>query len=461
MAAPARNVVLVSHDPELAGALERHCPAGAALCPVGARELPDSTALDRDDLWIDLDAWPPKRPMPQASVVFYADDPAHRERLPAALLVRKPCSQDAAAAVWSIRAPTSAPASARDDQPVALPPWLQSIHVLDLRELCHALVTHLPPALGYREASLYLCDASRQVLTLAESSCNRPIDLAVRLSADASHVLALAARGGCVLVARDADEACRALGAGVRARQMDAEDGGCLLAALSAAGRVGGLLVCTARLSEGTRPPPWMPAVLSFAGRALSHARLHEQARIEARVDGLTGLYNYRWMTETLRRELQRAQRHDVPLALLMLDLDGLKQVNDRCGHRAGDAVLRHVAAVIRSALREADSAARCGGDEFVLLLPDTDAAGAMRVAERVVRGLREGRCGHGGQELPVAASVGVAQWRSGWTVEQWIEAADQAMYAAKRAKRHPDGADDNDAAPAIRAAPSDPGRAV
>jgi diguanylate cyclase (GGDEF)-like protein len=198
-----------------------------------------------------------------------------------------------------------------------------------------------------------------------------------------------------------------------------------------------------------------MPAVLSFAGRALSHARLHEQARIEARVDGLTGLYNYRWMTETLRRELQRAQRHDVPLTLLMLDLDGLKQVNDRCGHRAGDAVLRHVAAVIRSALREADSAARCGGDEFVLLLPDTDAAGAMHVAERVVRGLRDARCGHGGQELPVAASVGVAQWRSGWTVEQWIEAADQAMYAAKRAKLRPDGDQDHDA-PALRAAPAD-----
>jgi diguanylate cyclase (GGDEF)-like protein len=89
--------------------------------------------------------------------------------------------------------------------------------------------------------------------------------------------------------------------------------------------------------------------------------------------------------------------------------------------------------------LRQADSAARCGGDEFVILLPDTDAAGARHVAERVRRSLVEGgltlACGNA---CGVSASIGIAQWSEGWTVEQWLEAADQAMYASKRSGRNP-----------------------
>ena len=173
--------------------------------------------------------------------------------------------------------------------------------------------------------------------------------------------------------------------------------------------------------------------VFDFLARCLQHARRYLRARVEARVDRLTGLFNYRWMIEALGKEIRRAQRYGSPLALCMIDLDGLKTVNDRFGHLAGDALLRHTAAQISAALRQIDSAARIGGDEFVVLLPATNLNGARHVARRILTAIRNDAPVINQRMLPVAASLGVAQWQSGWDESQLIAAADQAMYAAKR----------------------------
>ncbi|NVJ21447.1 MULTISPECIES: diguanylate cyclase [Myxococcus] len=149
--------------------------------------------------------------------------------------------------------------------------------------------------------------------------------------------------------------------------------------------------------------------------------------------DGLTGVHNHRHFQERLREEFRRAQRYDDPLALILLDLDHFKQVNDRHGHTTGDGVLREVAATLQASVRETDLVARYGGEEFAVLLPRTHLTGALSVAERVRRDLATLRVGPDGA-LQVTASLGVSSFphRTVLSPEQLLLTADEALYRAK-----------------------------
>lgn len=177
-------------------------------------------------------------------------------------------------------------------------------------------------------------------------------------------------------------------------------------------------------------------AMANEAAMALGNARLYETARDLADRDPLTGFYNHRFLHERLGQEILRAQRSGAPLALLMIDLDDFKLVNDTLGHLFGDDVLRWAATQIRGVLRGSDVAARYGGDEFAVILPDTPAAGAHEVGERIVSALREqSHAREGRGPVPVGASVGVAAFPAdGRTAAALIAGADAALYRVKRA---------------------------
>ena len=152
--------------------------------------------------------------------------------------------------------------------------------------------------------------------------------------------------------------------------------------------------------------------------------------------DPLTGLSNARALFYRLEAELARSRRYREPLALLSLDLDGLKSINDRYGHRAGDDAIRSVADVIRSELRESDVGARWGGDEFAVLAPSTSRVAALALAERI-RALIPRRS----TRWPLSVSVGVATLDpnmdgEGFDSATLMRAADVAMYDAKRSGR-------------------------
>lgn len=154
--------------------------------------------------------------------------------------------------------------------------------------------------------------------------------------------------------------------------------------------------------------------------------------------DGLTQLHNHRFFQERLKEEFRRAQRYDDPLALVLLDLDHFKQINDQHGHQVGDEVLRDVAKALRTAVRDTDLLARYGGEEFAVLLPRTHLAGALTVAERVWRALGALRVGPGGS-IRVTASLGVSGYpsRSVTAADQLLRTADQALYRAKTEGRN------------------------
>jgi diguanylate cyclase (GGDEF)-like protein len=170
------------------------------------------------------------------------------------------------------------------------------------------------------------------------------------------------------------------------------------------------------------------------AAMALENARLYETARNLADRDPLTGFFNHRYLHERLSEEVVRAVRTRRPLSVVMLDLDDFKVVNDTFGHVYGDGVLVHVAELIRGTLRASDVAARYGGDEFALILPETGRDDAAAVADRILAAFQGSPfVAHGRQPFAIGASMGVATHpRDGYSATTLIAAADVALYDAK-----------------------------
>ena len=175
------------------------------------------------------------------------------------------------------------------------------------------------------------------------------------------------------------------------------------------------------------------------AAMALENARLYEDARKLADRDPLTGFFNHRFLQERLGEEVVRSKRGRRPLSLLMLDLDDFKLVNDTFGHLFGDRVLTWGSELIRSTLRGSDMPARFGGDEFAVILPDTDAPEAARAAERILEAFRDRPfVGEQRGPVPIAGSIGIATFPAdGRTATDLIAAADTALYQVKRAGGH------------------------
>lgn len=176
-------------------------------------------------------------------------------------------------------------------------------------------------------------------------------------------------------------------------------------------------------------------AMAGLAATGLEKIHIVQQLRSAADMDLVTGLHNHRYLQERLRQEVARSNRSHSPLAVLMLDLDEFKPINDRYGHAEGDRVLFNIAHTIRAHVRSSDIVARYGGDEFVVLMPDTDARAADRVARRVVSGILKEQHGlSDGTSVSVGVSAGLAVFPDdGRSSAQLLQAADLAMYTVKR----------------------------
>jgi diguanylate cyclase (GGDEF)-like protein len=175
------------------------------------------------------------------------------------------------------------------------------------------------------------------------------------------------------------------------------------------------------------------------AAMALENARLYEDARKRADRDPLTGFFNHRYLHERMGEEVVRSQRGKRPLSVLMLDLDDFKLVNDTFGHLFGDKVLTWVAELIRQTLRVSDVPARYGGDEFAVILPDTDPDDARRAADRILDAFRDRPfVGESRGPVPISASIGIATYPGdGRNATELIAAADRALYRVKRDGGH------------------------
>ena len=179
-------------------------------------------------------------------------------------------------------------------------------------------------------------------------------------------------------------------------------------------------------------------AFANLAATAIEKARLFEQIKLQAITDPLTGVFNRRHFFALAEEEFERAGRYGNALTVLMLDIDHFKQVNDRYGHQAGDAVLKGVVGVCVAGLRQCDLIGRYGGEEFVIMLPQTGKSEAAKVAERLQQSIANQLFPSPAGPLHVTVSIGVAQQLAdGASLLTLLERADQAMYTAKLAGRN------------------------
>ncbi|HEY2949217.1 MAG TPA: diguanylate cyclase [Micromonosporaceae bacterium] len=208
-----------------------------------------------------------------------------------------------------------------------------------------------------------------------------------------------------------------------------------------------GVLALYDRLGSDEFDDADMNTLRTFAGQAavaVDNVRVHEEAQRLSLTDPLTGLWNYRHLKDSIRLEVERAGRFGHTLTALLLDLDRFKKVNDTYGHAAGDAVLAEFARRLKAEVREVDLTFRQGGEEFVVLLPETDARGGVVVAERLATAIRgipfiieSHHPGADGLAVRVTVSIGIAVYpHHGSYGPDLLDAADDALYAAKAAGR-------------------------
>lgn len=220
---------------------------------------------------------------------------------------------------------------------------------------------------------------------------------------------------------------------------MHPPQGGYFCLPLMVQGEMLGVLCLIANATPTGEHPPGLKQLAVTVGEtiklSLSNLKLRDELRSQAIHDPLTGLFNRRYLDEILPHDLHQVQRRKSPLCVVMLDLDGLKQLNDSFGHGAGDSVLREFGRALHEHLRKSDISCRYGGDEFVLVLPDSTVADTQQRVEQIrifIKGLQI----HYGEQVlePITFSAGIAQTpEHGTTTGELLRAADRAMYAAKQ----------------------------
>jgi diguanylate cyclase (GGDEF)-like protein len=178
----------------------------------------------------------------------------------------------------------------------------------------------------------------------------------------------------------------------------------------------------------------FLSMALNFGFLLMAMDRLRNEVADLALLDDLTGVGNRRHLLQRLTEECARSERSGEPFALLVIDLDGFKGINDTHGHAAGDACLQHFTLMAQTRLRPGDMLARTGGDEFCIVLPSSTLREGAMIARRVIEACRDDAAGCVGADIPIAVSIGVAQWTRtmGAFPDRLIAAADHALYAAK-----------------------------
>ena len=166
--------------------------------------------------------------------------------------------------------------------------------------------------------------------------------------------------------------------------------------------------------------------------QTISTTMQNELIRLQSFTDPLTEIYNRRALEELASRFIGQARRVRTPLTFLLIDVDRFKQVNTRFGHLTGDFVLTEIATLLKGSIRGADAAIRYGGDEFLIMLSNTDAAGAAHVVDRIGASLNDWNQSSVLDGFTVSVSIGVAEWSDGQTIDEVLDLADRHMYEEK-----------------------------
>jgi len=328
--------------------------------------------------------------------------------------------------------------SANECRLITITPLAKQINCLDVKRIADLCVTEIPQLIGARLASLYILDETSDILHLERNNHPFLINNIVSLNQNPPSPMVAAIRSKELLVV-EGEESLRGPKISHTLRQFSGnyKSGSCIIAPLVCHGRVVGVLNFSEKIGGSNFTNDDIAVVELFRhliGASIGNINLFEKTQRQAKTDGLTGMLNHRTFYEQLEIELRRANRYTTHLSIIMADVDNLKPINDNYGHRAGDMAIKQIARRISACIRQIDIAARYGGDEFAIILPNTSLEDAVVVAGRMVEMVKSTPMVWEGQQVGLSISVGVGQYSPDSSISDITKAADQALYAAKQA---------------------------
>jgi diguanylate cyclase (GGDEF)-like protein len=319
----------------------------------------------------------------------------------------------------------------------------REINCLDLDRITRVCVQDLPVLLDAERASLYMYEAGGDRLILQGHSPGHRLAERVDLKDNPRSPMAVALRRGELLLItefREFEQAANVLLE--REYQSQYATASCIIVPLKGGGRVRGILNLADKRGGGRFDDeidlPVVEQIAELIGASVYNVELYQEMERRAKTDPLTSLSNRRALEEALAHETDRSRRYGSHLGVLMIDVDHLKEINDRHGHEAGDELLRNLAATIADTARSVDVPGRwTGGDEFLIVLPDTLATQAVRLGERLLERIVDRPVVRGQERLVASLSIGVAEYHRDESVDDLIRRVDAALYAAKHGGRN------------------------
>jgi diguanylate cyclase (GGDEF)-like protein len=317
-------------------------------------------------------------------------------------------------------------------------PLAKKINCLDVKRIAEICVTEIPNLIKANLASLFILDETSDILHLEKHNHPFLINNIVSLNQNPPSPMIAAVRSKELLIIQDMDNPQSAVASNVnRGFAKNYQTQSCIIAPLICHGRVVGVLNLSDKENKKTFTEEDIAIVELFRqliGASIGNIHLFEKTQRQARTDGLTGMLNHRAFYETLEVELRRCRRYGGKVSIIMADIDNLKPINDHHGHRAGDMTIKQVSRRISACIRQIDLAARYGGDEFSIILPNTSLADSTVVAERMVQMVCSTPMIWENQKIALSISAGVGQYDADTDPADVTKATDHALYAAKQA---------------------------
>ncbi len=320
-------------------------------------------------------------------------------------------------------------------------PSARQINCLEIERIAKICVENIPKLVGVSFASLYVLDETNNILHLQKSNHPFLINKIVSLNQNPPSPMVMAVRSKELILIGDINTHKRPIiKKSQRAFAENYKTNNCAIFPLICQNRVVGVLNLSDKM-EGVglncEDIALVELFSQLVGASIGNIKLFEKIQRQATTDGLTGLANHRTFYEILERELWRCRRYGGQISLIMIDIDNLKKINDTYGHRVGDKVIKEISRRIRECIRQIDTAARYGGDEFAVILPNTSLRDATVAAERMVDVVANSRVTWDKEQIELSISVGLGQYDAESSPEDITSRSDEALYSAKQAGKN------------------------
>ncbi len=320
-------------------------------------------------------------------------------------------------------------------------PLARQINCLEIDRIADVCIKSIPNLVHASFASLYILDETNNILHLHKHNHPFLINKIVSLNQTPTPLMVMAVRSKELILVPDIDthkkpiirKSQRVFAENYRTRN-------CAVVPLICQDRVVGVLNLADKMDSDHFDSGDIALIELFSqlvGASIGNIKLFEKIQRQATTDGLTGLVNHKTFYEILEKELWRSRRYGGRISLIMVDIDNLKSINDVYGHRAGDKAIRKISKIIKECIRQIDTAARYGGDEYAVILLNTSLDDAIIVAQRMVDAVASSQVTWQKEQIPLSISVGLGQYDADTTPEDITSRSDQALYMAKQAGKN------------------------